>query len=221
MNKPSLFIPPRPKNPYEANVTGCRICGKPISWRSKFYCSRSCQIKALSLNSERVSIFNDRLRRRNNITAIRKSAHTIYDFMDRIEIYPPPSFLNKLGGCWLYTGPINTYGYGAFKNQGAHIYSYKIFVGKIPYGMQVHHECYMRNCVNPAHLKVKTNLENVHHRDFVPPRVQKMTKEELKAQHSALYVQLVQEDEYFRLLSALCECPKCGCCFYRNEPTTS
>lgn len=68
-------------------------------------------------------------------------------------------------GCWLWTGGWNTYGYGSFyahgENMGAHRYSYLLYRGIIPEGMTVDHLCRVRCCVNPAHLTLKTNKENV------------------------------------------------------------
>ncbi|MGW9587451.1 HNH endonuclease signature motif containing protein [Microbacterium sp. NPDC055455] len=42
----------------------------------------------------------------------------------------------------------------------AHRFSYMVFVGPIPEGMQLDHLCRNRGCVNPAHLEPVTALEN-------------------------------------------------------------
>ena len=70
-------------------------------------------------------------------------------------------------GCWLWhASGISTHGYGRFGYEGklwnAHRYSYVHIAKKqIPEGMQLDHLCRVRHCVNPAHLEVVSNKENV------------------------------------------------------------
>lgn len=86
-------------------------------------------------------------------------------------------------GCWLWTGPYGTKdGYGKFQpapghpRYMAHKWSYEVFKGPIPEGMQVGHtchdraveagtcsvaaECRHRRCCNPDHLELQTPSEN-------------------------------------------------------------
>ena len=67
--------------------------------------------------------------------------------------------------CWLWTGEISIDGYGklwrADGSRMAHIISFELFVGPVPDGMTLDHECHTTNCVNPDHLTPKTCLENV------------------------------------------------------------
>lgn len=55
--------------------------------------------------------------------------------------------------CWLWQALIDRTGYGRFGSRGlAHRFAYEKFVGPIPEGFHLHHECHVRSCVNPAHL---------------------------------------------------------------------
>ena len=68
-------------------------------------------------------------------------------------------------GCWTWTANWHNKGYGLFKSLGktvkAHRFSYELYVGPIPEGLQIDHLCRNRTCVNPAHLEPVTNSENL------------------------------------------------------------
>lgn len=77
------------------------------------------------------------------------------------------SYVEKTPTCWLWVGPLNGHGYGRF-SQGrakgrtrAHRFSFERVHGPIPPGMCILHKCDVRNCVNPEHLTLGTQLENI------------------------------------------------------------
>lgn len=67
-------------------------------------------------------------------------------------------------GCWVWQkGTKNGYGHTMLKGkpQQAHRASWMIFVGDIPNGMQINHKCHNRACINPDHLYVGDQKQNM------------------------------------------------------------
>jgi hypothetical protein len=72
-------------------------------------------------------------------------------------------------GCWIWQGSLNGRGYGrAYVGSGqdnAHRIAYRAVHGEIPDGMHVLHTCDVKRCVNPYHLHLGTNKQNM--REYV------------------------------------------------------
>jgi len=71
--------------------------------------------------------------------------------------------------CWLWIAGHFSRGYGAFQIHGkahcAHRISWIIANGPIPDGMVIMHSCDNPPCVNPDHLVLGTQLDNIKDRD--------------------------------------------------------
>lgn len=68
-------------------------------------------------------------------------------------------------GCWVWLGRANEDGYGEFycngKVQKAHRVSWMVHKGQIPAQKQILHRCDNTYCINPDHLFVGTQIDNM------------------------------------------------------------
>lgn len=78
----------------------------------------------------------------------------VEEFEKRIERIPE-------SGCWIWLGGLQPSGYGIFRRTRAHRLAWELYKGEIPDGKSVCHRCDIPSCVNPEHLFIGTQQENM------------------------------------------------------------
>lgn len=75
------------------------------------------------------------------------------------------SKVEKTDTCWLWTAADDGHGYGAVNIYGSVRKAYRVAWewenGPVPEGKKLDHKCRVKACVNPAHLHVVTNKQNM------------------------------------------------------------
>lgn len=96
---------------------------------------------------------------------MRKTSPVFDRLVPKIEVGSEP------GCCWEWTAA-RSRGYGLLRTKGrttlAHRLVYEEVVGPIPEGLQIDHLCRNRSCVNPDHLELVSQAENLA-RGISPP----------------------------------------------------
>ncbi|WP_287868603.1 HNH endonuclease [Aeromonas sp.] len=121
---------------------GCLVPGCNGKHRSKGYCMKHYHRLRANGDAQRVSII-------------------VGDDKKRIV----DSVVVSEAGCWVWQKRIHDGGYGITSLNGrlemAHRASWMVFVGAIPTGVQVNHTCHNRACVNPEHLYLGSQVDNM------------------------------------------------------------
>lgn len=108
-----------------------------------------------------------------NCRASLNKSRNLESFSEKYTISP--------SGCWEWQCYIDPLGYSRIylngKQYRGHRYTWELYNGEIPEGMNVLHKCDNRKCINPDHLFLGTQKDNV--RDMISKNRQKVIHGEI------------------------------------------
>lgn len=117
-------------------------------------------------------------------------------FFDMVDFNGPiPKHCPELGPCHLWRGKLSDNRYGQFTIGSkavfmAHRFAWMMAFGKIPDGQLVRHKCDEGHCVNPAHLCLGTQLDNM--RDMKERGRERKASGESNGSHKLTATQVLQ-----------------------------
>ena len=110
-----------------------------------------------------------------------KHMTSVLEYKNRLIRKAAPDFST---GCWNWKASFHRDGYGFFRFEGkmqlAHRVSYKLFKGPIPEKMYICHTCDNPACINPSHLFLgtqKDNMDDMKRKGRRPKRTSARNKE--------------------------------------------
>lgn len=155
---------------------GCGITYSANAVSDRRYCTRECRAVAGRTREERTcpicgaSFWAVQAKiARGNGRYCSRGCFGVSQRKDAIDIFWQYTRKGeKPGDCWIWTGALNSYGYGVMKGPngrqvGAHRFSLEIHKGAIAKGMLALHSCPPGDnpaCVNPEHLRPGTAKDN-------------------------------------------------------------
>lgn len=128
---------------YQNETKTCEHCGSSFSRREGWQAPTWRKTRFCSIGCAKRGTYIDRTKERFDDNYI-----------------PEP-----MSGCWIWIGPVRSYGYGHMRTAGkawlAHRLSFVLHKGPIPENLGVLHHCDNRLCVNPDHIYAGDNIQNI------------------------------------------------------------
>jgi len=136
----------------------CRNCGWRIALQIGGRCSTCDGYLKRTGNERPPAIILRHMRRLFEGDKYVKSSEIKNQFMDKVDLVSERP-------CWRWAGSRNPAGYGLMRIDGglvgAHRLSYMLYVGPISPDLVIDHLCRNKGCVNPEHLDLVTQSENM------------------------------------------------------------